>query len=74
MWDRIARIHDQINNDLRHLAGVESDVRAVGRAKQVAFDGDVFADEPQQGTLEIGDERIDVDYPRIKRVFAAERE
>src|ERR1051325_8530654 len=42
---RVARIHREIENDLRNLARIGFDMRAVFLLMQMTHDGNVFADE-----------------------------
>ena len=45
---RVARIHCQIENDLRNLAWVGLDVRPFFLVVEMANDGNILADEPEQ--------------------------
>ncbi len=73
-WHRIARIDDQIQHDLRELTGIDLDVATVFEAMKMAFDGNIFPEEAEERTLEIGDERVHLQHARIKRLSAAEGE
>src|SRR6202011_5268227 len=70
-WHGIARIHSQIQNDLRELAGIDFDVSALFLTVQMGNDGDVFAQETQERALKVYDDRIDLNDMRLKRLFAA---
>ena len=45
---RVARVHGEIENDLRNLAWVGLDVRALFLVMEMANDGNILADEPEQ--------------------------
>ena len=70
----VARVDREIENDLGELAGIGFDVRAFFQVMQVAFDRNVFAEKAEQGTLEIGDERVHLEHRRLERLAAAEGE
>ena len=71
---RVARVHDEVQNDLGKLAGIDLGVHAVFAALEIALHGNVFAQQAQERPLEIRQQRVHIHDRRRKRMFAAERE
>ena len=73
-WHGIARVDREVENDLSDLAGIDPDVNAFLLVMQMARNRNIFAEQSEQRSLEIRDERIDFDDLRFERPFAAERQ
>ncbi len=64
----------RFTNDLRELAGIDFDVGAFFQMMQVTNDRDVVAEEPEERTLEVGDEAVDLEHGGLERLATAEGE
>src|SRR5438270_494424 len=71
---RIACVYGQIQDELSELPRVHFDVSALLFVVQMTDHTNVLTDEPEQRSLEIGDERIDFDDAWLKRLPAAKCE
>src|ERR1041385_3869210 len=71
---RVARVDGEVQNDLVELGGVDFEVGGLLLIVQMAEDMNVFAEQPKQRTLKIGDNRVDLQYERLERLAPTEGE
>ena len=69
---RVARVDDEVGQQLLELAGVGLDRAEPGREHR--RHRDVLADEPRQHRLDVGDDRVERERLGLPLRFAAERE
>ena len=66
----VAGIDPEIDDDLFDLAGIGFDTGQ--RGFELGDDLEVFANDPLQKTLEVGNDDVEIDDARLKQLFAAE--
>ena len=69
---RVARVEDQVHQDLLQLSGVGADGVEPGRQLRHQFDA--FADQPAEHLAHPDDQCVEIDRRRMEHLFAAERQ